>query len=77
MNITSEERRHPGLVTALCQALHTLAKREEDAAANEASRTPYWATCPPSVEAHRTAARLLREDAQRLESEARLWAAAS
>jgi hypothetical protein len=77
MNDMSEECRNLDLVTALCHALHTLAKREEDAAASEASRTPYWVACPPSVEAHRTAARLLRADAERLESESRLWAVAS
>jgi len=77
MNTTNEEPRHADLVTALCQALHMLAKREEEAAANEASRTPYWVACPPSVEAHRTAARLLRADAERLESELRPWAVAS
>jgi len=77
MNHSTEEHRNPDLVAALCHALNTLARREDDAAANEASRTPYWLACPPSVEAHRTAARLLREDADRLESESRLWAAAS
>jgi hypothetical protein len=59
------------LLAALCQELNALARREEDAAASEASRTPYWVACPPSVVAHRVAARLLRADADRFESAAR------
>jgi len=77
MNFTSEGSRNPDLVAALCHELHVLAKHEEDAAADAASRTPYWAAYPSTVEAHRTAARLLRADADRLETESRLWAAAS
>lgn len=77
MTHESEDRRTPDLVAALCHELNTLAKRQEDAAAEEASRTPYWTACPPSVEAHRTAARVLRADADRLEAESRLWSVAS
>lgn len=77
MNFSSEDSRNPDLVAALCHELYVLAKRQEDAAADAASRTPYWAAYPPTVEAHRTSARLLRADADRLESESRLWAVAS
>ncbi len=73
MSITSEGHLPPDLVTALCQQLYALARREDEVAAREAARTPYWAPCPPSVEAHRTAARLLRADADRLEFESRPW----
>jgi hypothetical protein len=73
----NEDHTSPDLVAALCHELNILAKRQEDAAADAAARTPYWVACPPSVEAHRTAARLLRADADRLESETRLWSVAS
>lgn len=65
------------LLTALCRELVNLAKSEEDTAAEEAARTPYWAACPSSVEAHRAAARALRADAARLEAELRGCAVAS
>jgi len=69
----------PGVdqVTVLCRELLRLAKAEEDCTAEEAARTPYWSPCPPSVLAHRAAARALRADAQRLEAEARRQALAS
>jgi hypothetical protein len=73
MSITTERHLPSDLVTVLCQQLYALARREEETAAHEAARTPYWAACPPSVEAHRTAARLLRADADRLEFESRPW----
>jgi len=50
----------------LRRALLLLAKREEDEAAAEASRVPYWVPCPASVQGHRAAARALRLDADRL-----------
>ena len=37
-----------------------LARREEDLACAEASAAPYWAPTPSSVLAHRSAAALLR-----------------
>jgi hypothetical protein len=61
------------VVTALCRQLYTLARREEEAAAHEAARTPQWGPTPASVEVHRIAARLLRDDADRLEFESRPW----
>lgn len=73
MNLSSEGHWKPDLITALCRQLYALAKREEEAAADEAARTPYWASLPASVEAHRSAARMLRADADRLEFETRPW----
>ncbi|KRB80111.1 hypothetical protein ASE01_00990 [Nocardioides sp. Root190] len=52
----------------LCQQLHALARAEDEAAALEAARVPYWAACPPSVHAHREAARSLRSTAYRLQA---------
>ena len=68
-----EGRWTPDVGTAVCRQLYALARREEEAAAHLAARTPYWSATPPSVEAHRTAARLLRADADRLEFESRPW----
>jgi hypothetical protein len=59
------------VINALCRELVRLARREEDAAATEAARTPYWSPCPPTVEGHRAAARVLWADVARLETEAR------
>lgn len=67
--MTSEQ--HVEVMTALCRELVHLAKLEEERAAAEAAVVPYWGACPPSVLAHRAAARVLRADARRLESEAR------
>ncbi len=58
----------PTTNAALCQQLHALARAEDEAAAQEAARVPYWAACPPSVRAHREAARSLRATAYRLQS---------
>lgn len=50
--------------------LHTiliqLAKRQDELAATEAAAARYWAPCPPTVLGHRTAATLLRAEADRL-----------
>jgi hypothetical protein len=77
MDHATRSGRSPELLAALCRQLVDLAKHEEDAAAAEASRTPYWSPCPSSVDGHRLAARLLRERAAGLEAEARSWALAS
>jgi len=73
MSFFTDRHWTPDVVTALCQQLYALARREEEAAANLAARTPYWAPSPAAVEVHRTAARLLRADADRLEFESRPW----
>lgn len=65
------------LITALCRELFALAKHEDDVAAEEASRLPYWVPCPPSVVGHREAARALRAEALRLEVTTRSLATAS
>jgi hypothetical protein len=58
------------LLAAVCRELFAIARQEDDTAATEAARTPYWTTCPSSVQAHREAARALRESAERLEAQA-------
>lgn len=67
--MNSDERyvRSEELRAALCHELLVLARREEDAASAEASRTPYWASTPASVLGHRRAARALRADLERIE----------
>lgn len=60
--------RSPELLSALCRELVALAKKEEDQAAEEAARTPYWEPCPASVNAHRLAARLLRAEVEALDA---------
>jgi hypothetical protein len=65
------------LAAAVCRELLALARHEEDVAAAEASRSPYWAASPLSVVGHRSAARALRADIARLEAEARTWSDAS
>lgn len=53
------------LAMLMRKELLRLAALEEELAVAEAARTPYWEACPESVAAHRTAARVLREDADR------------
>jgi len=52
--------------TLLRRELLRMARIEEDLAATEAAAVPYWAHCPPTVTGHRTAAAVLRENADRL-----------
>lgn len=40
-----------------------LAKQQDDLAAQEAAKVPYWTPCPPSVLGHRAAAEALRAQA--------------
>lgn len=68
MKSATDEHRNQEVVAALCRELYLLASREEQVAADEACRVPYWQACPPSVNVHWTAAQLLRADANRLES---------
>jgi hypothetical protein len=51
-------------MAAIRQQLLTLARLEDERAAAEAALVPYWSPVPASVQGHREAARLLREDAQ-------------
>lgn len=53
------------LAMLMRKELLRLAKAEEDLAAAEAARVPYWSACPVSVIARRAAAQTLREDADR------------
>jgi hypothetical protein len=55
------------LLRTLRVELLLLAAREDDRAATEASRVPYWTACPPSVSGHRAAATILRESAASLD----------
>jgi hypothetical protein len=71
MSTNVESPQSSQLIAAVCRELFALAKHEEDAACTEAAQVPYWLPCPPTVEGHRAAARALRADAVRLESEAR------
>ena len=59
----------PDLLSAICQELARLAQQEENRAADEAARVPYWEPMPLSVLGHRAAAAALRADLARLESE--------
>jgi hypothetical protein len=52
---------------AVRRELFRLADAEEQRAAEEAATVPYWAPYPDSVAAHRAAARVLRQDAERLQ----------
>jgi hypothetical protein len=54
------------LATTLRQELLRLAEYEENLAAAEAAKVPYWSPCPATVVGHRAAARALREDADRI-----------
>ncbi|KRC56980.1 MULTISPECIES: hypothetical protein [unclassified Nocardioides] len=56
----------PALRTALGNELLRLAAAEDALAAEEASRVAYWEPCPGSVAGHRAAARVLRDNAERL-----------
>lgn len=53
------------LAMLMRKELLRLAMVEDNLAAEEAARTPYWAACPPSVAGHRAAAEALRADAER------------
>ena len=50
----------------LYSILIQFAKGQDELAANEAAATRYWAPCPPTVLGHRTAATLLRAEADLL-----------
>ncbi len=50
----------------LRSVLLKLARRQDDLAADEAATTPYWLPCPPSVLGRRSAAEVLRAEADHL-----------
>lgn len=60
------------LAAALRRELLRLARAEEDQAAAEGAKVPYWAPCPASVQGHRAAAAILRADADKYLVEAKL-----
>jgi hypothetical protein len=55
---------------ALRRQLLRLAKIEEDLAAAERARVPYWMPYPTAMGAHQEAARLLRAEADTLQAAA-------
>lgn len=56
----------PDVARILRGLLHSLANEQDELAAQEAARVPYWKPCPHSVIGTRTAARVLREAAEAL-----------
>ena len=54
------------MISELRSVLLELARHQDDLAANEAAATPYWAPCSPSVLGRRSAAALLRAEADHL-----------
>lgn len=56
------------MTSDLRSVLLELARRQDDLAAHEAAGAPYWAPCPSSVLGRRSAAALLRAEADHLVS---------
>jgi hypothetical protein len=54
------------MASKLRAILLDLARHQDNMAADQASSTPYWAPCPPSVLGHRSAAAALRAQADQL-----------
>jgi len=52
-----------GISQAVREQMLRLAKHEDDLAADELARVPYWKPAPPTALAHREAARVLRQHA--------------
>ena len=63
---TREATQASPLTIQLRRTLLALARREADAAAEEAAAVPYWAPVPVTVSARRAAAAALRSEAERL-----------
>ena len=63
MNIDSSDTGTAGTLRAV---LLDLARREHDRAAHEAAAAPYWSPTPATVLGHRTAAAMLRAEADRI-----------
>ena len=54
------------MTSELRSVLLELARRQDDLAAHEAAATPYWSPCPASVLGRRSAAAVLRAEADHL-----------
>lgn len=61
----------PDVLEAACRLLMELARDEEETAAGEAAKVPYWGAWPMSITEHRGAARALRGGIDRLQRFAR------
>lgn len=61
----SAEHDRESLLFAMRQELLRLARVEDDLADTEAASVHYWEPLPPTIQARRLAARLLRADADR------------
>ncbi len=57
---------HSTMTSELRSVLLELARRQEELAAHEAAATPYWTPCPSSVLGRRSAAAVLRAEADHL-----------
>ena len=68
MNESDNPTRSTDLITAVCRELLRLARVQDDRAASEAARMPYWMPLPERVLGHRAAASALRADVAQLES---------
>lgn len=68
MNESENPLRSTDLIAAVCHELVRLARLEEDRAASEAARTPYWMPLPEQVLGHRAAASALRVGVAHVES---------
>ena len=66
MNRNFSEHVPAELAATVRSALLRLARHEDELAAAEAARVPYWEPHPPSVLGHRTAAQALRAEADTL-----------
>jgi hypothetical protein len=66
MNTKLNEAVPAELAASVRLALLKLARYEDELAATEAARVPYWEPHPPSVLGHRTAAQALRAEADAL-----------
>jgi hypothetical protein len=69
--VSNESLQTDQFLAALCRELNAVAKQEDDAASAEAATVPYWMPQPTSVVGRRAAARVLREEAARLDAVAR------
>jgi hypothetical protein len=68
--VTSHDVLSAAMMNTMRLMLLRLALVQDERAASEAARAPYWSPCPDSVLARRTAAEVLRECADQLRQNA-------